>query len=239
MICRDQPMRRFRPFKGCRHASLSMRFTEPALFPQPYNPSAAGFVTDGRVRDYDGIVPVGLPVWCTGLTPGSPHMSGPGSVGFPIQIGGQQVETGDLIVADRDGVVVVPIEKIDNVVQKLEHIAELEKSLDQEVASGLKVPRWVEEYLASDKTVRKDRKNFARDPDGRSRSCQVLIISLRQSDRSRCPPQTGRCREQNRCTHPSFSGGLKPYSQGPCIFRELVETPLNEASDLFGYGSQS
>ena len=120
------------------------------------NNGAAGFVTDGPVRDYEGIVPVGLPVWCAGLTPASPHVSGPGSVGFPIQIGGQEIETGDIIVADRDGVVAVPFERIDEVIQKLAHISELEKSLDAEVAQGLKVPNWVEEYLASDKTVRKD-----------------------------------------------------------------------------------
>ncbi|MDQ2090667.1 RraA family protein [Marimonas arenosa] len=120
------------------------------------NNGAAGFVTDGPVRDYEGIVPVGLPVWCAGLTPASPHMSGPGSVGFPIQIGGQEIETGDMIVADRDGVVTVPFERIDEVIQKLAHISELETSLDAEVAQGLKVPNWVEEYLASDNTVRKD-----------------------------------------------------------------------------------
>jgi len=120
------------------------------------NCGAAGFVTDGPVRDYEGIVPVGLPVWCAGLTPASPHMSGPGSVGFPIQIGGQEIETGDMIVADRDGVVAVPFERIDEVIQKLEQISELERSLDAEVAQGLKVPNWVEQYLASERTVRKD-----------------------------------------------------------------------------------
>lgn len=120
------------------------------------NNDAAGFVTDGPVRDYEGIVPVGLPVWCVGLTPASPHMSGPGSVGFPIQVGGQEIETGDIIVADRDGVVVVPFERIDEMIQKLAHISELEKALDAEVAQGLKIPNWVEEYLASDKAVRKD-----------------------------------------------------------------------------------
>lgn len=120
------------------------------------NNGAAGFVTDGPVRDYDGIVPVGLPVWCTGLTPASPHMSGPGTVGFPIQIGGQEVETGDMIVADRDGVVVVPFERIDEVIDKLAHIAELEAALDAQVAKGLKVPRWVEEMLDSDRTAVRD-----------------------------------------------------------------------------------
>lgn len=120
------------------------------------NSGAAGFVTDGPVRDYNGIIPVGLPVWCAGLTPASPHMSGPGSVGFPVQIGGQEVETGDMIVADRDGVVVVPFEQLDEVVQKLERIQILEQDLDEKVAKGLKIPDWVEEYLASDKTVIKD-----------------------------------------------------------------------------------
>jgi 4-hydroxy-4-methyl-2-oxoglutarate aldolase len=120
------------------------------------NNGAAGFVTDGPVRDYDGIVPVGLPVWCVGLTPASPHMSGPGSVGFPVQIGGQEVETGDMIVADRDGVVVVPFERLDEVIQKLVIIAELEKALDAKVADGMKVPDWVEAYLDSDQTVIKD-----------------------------------------------------------------------------------
>lgn len=120
------------------------------------NNGAVGFVTDGPVRDYQGIVPVGLPVWCAGLTPASPHMSGPGSVGFPVQIGGQEVETGDMIVADQDGVVVVPFERLDEVIKSLERIGEVEASLDAEVAAGLKVPEWVEDYLASDKTVRKD-----------------------------------------------------------------------------------
>ncbi|MGI9354471.1 MAG: RraA family protein [Rhizobiaceae bacterium] len=120
------------------------------------NCGAAGFVTDGPVRDYDGIVPVGLPVWCSGLTPASPHMSGPGSVGFPVQIGGQEIETGDMIIGDRDGVVVVPFERLDEVIASLDRIIELEQKMDGEVAAGLKVPNWVEEYLASDKAVQRD-----------------------------------------------------------------------------------
>ncbi len=120
------------------------------------NNGTAGFVTDGPVRDYEGIIAVGLPVWCTGLTPATPHMSGPGSVGFPVQIGGQEVETGDMIVADQDGVVVVPFERLDEIIDRLGRIAELEKALDADVANGLQVPSWVEDILASDKTVRKD-----------------------------------------------------------------------------------
>lgn len=116
------------------------------------NCGATGFVTDGPVRDYAGIVEVGLPVWCTGLTPASPYSSGPGSVGFAIQIGDQEVETGDMIIADRDGVVVVPFERIDETLAGLERVREAEQELDARVADGLKIPDSVAELLGSDKT---------------------------------------------------------------------------------------
>ncbi len=114
------------------------------------NNGAAGFVTDGPMRDYDGVVSIGLPSWCTGLTPASPFAKGPGSVGQPIQIGGREVETGDMIVADRDGVVVVPYEKIDEVIAMLSQVIELEKDLDAEIAQGLIIPTAISELLEGD-----------------------------------------------------------------------------------------
>lgn len=115
------------------------------------NCGAAGFVTDGPVRDYAGIVEIGLPLWCTGLTPNTPFGNGPGKVGLPIQIGGRQVETGDMVVADRDGVVVVPFAKIDTVIAALAKVNELESALDAELRNGLKVPEAISELLASDR----------------------------------------------------------------------------------------
>lgn len=120
------------------------------------NCGAAGFVTDGPMRDYAGMVQVGLPVWCSGITPASPHMSGPGSVGYPIQIGAQEVETGDMIVADRDGVVVVPFERLDEVISNLESIRVSEQTQDAKVAAGMRMPEWVEELLESDRVVVRD-----------------------------------------------------------------------------------
>ena len=114
------------------------------------NCGAAGFVTDGPVRDYAGVVQVDLPVWCTGLNPGSPFSKGPGSVGFAIQIGGQEVETGDMIVADRDGVVVVPFEKLDAVIEMLTKVAELETALDADLTGGLNIPQAIVELMSSD-----------------------------------------------------------------------------------------
>ena len=116
------------------------------------NNGVTAFMTDGPVRDYAGIIDIGLPVWCTGLTPASPYMSGPGAVGFPVQVGGQQISTGDIIVADTDGVVVVPFKRINEVIEKLDNIKVLESDLDAKVANGLKIPRWVEDILDSDQS---------------------------------------------------------------------------------------
>lgn len=120
------------------------------------NCGAAGFVTDGPLRDYNGVVEVGMPVWCTGITPASPHMSGPGTVGFPIQIGAQEVETGDMIVADHDGVVVAPFERLDEVIGNLEQIRIAEQAQDRRVGDGMKVPDWVDQLLAGDQVVFKE-----------------------------------------------------------------------------------
>jgi len=114
------------------------------------NNGACAIVTDGPARDYAGIVEVGIPIWCTGLNPNTPFGKGPGKVGFPIQFGGQQIETGDLIVADFDGVVVVPFDRIEEVIRTLKTIVELETALDSEVRGGLKIPPAIEELLQSD-----------------------------------------------------------------------------------------
>jgi len=100
------------------------------------NKGCAGFVTDGPMRDFEGIVEAGLPGWCNGLNPASPYTNGPGWVGFPVQIGGQIVETGDMIVADRTGVVVVPFDMIDKVIKKVKRVKRLEKDLDKKVREG-------------------------------------------------------------------------------------------------------
>lgn len=114
------------------------------------NGGGAALVTDGPVRDYDGITAVGLPVWCTGLTPATPFTKGPGTIGLPVHVGGQRVATGDIVVADRDGVVVVPFDDIDRVAAQVAKIEEMETALDAKVAAGLTAPPWADELLAGD-----------------------------------------------------------------------------------------
>ena len=50
------------------------------------NRGVAGLVTDGAVRDTPGIIGVGLPVFCAGVSPNSPQRNGPGTAGLAISI---------------------------------------------------------------------------------------------------------------------------------------------------------
>jgi RraA family protein len=67
-----------------------------------------GIVLDGAVRDVEALAAMDIGVWACGATPSGPYKDGPGEIGHPIACGGQVVMPGDLIVADADGVVVVP-----------------------------------------------------------------------------------------------------------------------------------
>ncbi|MGB3554590.1 MAG: RraA family protein, partial [Jannaschia sp.] len=90
---------------------------------------------------------------CTGLTPGSPVARGPGTLGLPVLCGGQRVEQGDIIVADSDGVVVVPFEMIDAVAAAAERVAEAEHALDAQVADGLAEIGFIAEMLESEEEI--------------------------------------------------------------------------------------
>jgi 4-hydroxy-4-methyl-2-oxoglutarate aldolase len=102
------------------------------------NRGAAGFVTDGLVRDLDDLEAVGLPVYAMGVTPNSPQRRGPGTVGLPIVCGGVTVASGDVVVGDRDGVVVVPRARISATLESLEHVKASEAATLERVRAGLK-----------------------------------------------------------------------------------------------------
>ena len=104
------------------------------------NGGAVAFVTDGCVRDVPGIRGAGLPCFAVGVTPNSPAREGPGTVGFPIVVAGVAVAAGDILVGDQDGVVVVPFDRIDEVVGRLDKVRAAEAALDAKVKAGMRLP---------------------------------------------------------------------------------------------------
>lgn len=108
------------------------------------NCGAVAFVTDGCVRDIPGLREVGLPCFALGVTPNSPAREGPGTVGFPLVLAGAAIATGDILVGDQDGVVVVPFERIDEVLVRLDAVRTAEAELEAKVKAGLRLPPFLE-----------------------------------------------------------------------------------------------
>lgn len=75
-------------------------------------------VTDGLVRDSREIRQSGFAVWCRGVTPTASHKNGPTAVGGTVSIGGTMIRDGDLVIADDDGVVIWPRERIEDFLTK-------------------------------------------------------------------------------------------------------------------------
>lgn len=68
----------------------------------------AGVILDSGVRDVRELRRIGLPVWSQFISAAGTIKAGPGWVNVPIDVAGATVHPGDLVVADDDGVVVVP-----------------------------------------------------------------------------------------------------------------------------------
>jgi 4-hydroxy-4-methyl-2-oxoglutarate aldolase len=113
------------------------------------NAGIVALVTDGMVRDIDGLNAVGIPVFARGLSPNSPHKDGPGEIGLPITIGGAIVDAGDVIVGDQDGIVIVARAAAEAIAGEIDIVAAKEKTMDGWVRDGAKFPPWLESTLAA------------------------------------------------------------------------------------------
>ena len=97
-------------------------------------------VVDGPIRDIRRTLEIGFPVWAKGNIPtdsiGRTDLVG---VGSPIYCGGVNVKPGDIIFADRDGVVVIPVQDVDleEVVVQAEEIVAAERRSRQEIRNGM------------------------------------------------------------------------------------------------------
>lgn len=117
------------------------------------NRGLKGLVTDGLARDLAGILAVGLPLYCAGLTPNSPVRNGPGTVGQPVIVGGVAVSSGDIVIGDNDGIVIVPRAQISSVLERLAAVRAAEAALEAKVKAGLEVPDFVQAILNSDRVT--------------------------------------------------------------------------------------
>lgn len=97
----------------------------------------SGVVMDGAFRDIDGNEAIGFPIYARALTCGSSTKNSNGEINIPISCAGAYVKPGDIVVGDRNGVVVIPLECAEQVLavtekkkEKMDHIVdEIEESM--------------------------------------------------------------------------------------------------------------
>lgn len=101
----------------------------------------AALVTDGAVRDVDGVLGTGLPIWCNGVA-APPSVAGLTFVAWqePIGCGGVAVFPNDIIVIDQDGAVVIPAALLDKVLAEAPERERMEAWIMDEVAAGVPLP---------------------------------------------------------------------------------------------------
>lgn len=78
----------------------------------------AGLVIDGCVRDADDIEAMGFPVFSRGLCIKGTGNDSMGSLNEPIKIGNANIHPGDIVLGDRDGVVIIPLARVDEAIEK-------------------------------------------------------------------------------------------------------------------------
>ena len=117
-----------------------------------------GIIIDGCSRDLLACIELGLPVFSTGLTPRGPVKKDPGKVNVPIVCCGARVNPGDLVVADADGVAVVPRDQIEQVLTNAEEKQQYEIQRKKDISAYEKAfaggeplpnlaPQWVVDML--------------------------------------------------------------------------------------------
>lgn len=96
----------------------------------------AGVVIDGAARDIDSIIEMGFPCFTKNIASNAGEPKGHGSIGHEIVCGGVTVRTGDWVIGDASGVVVVPQENAVEVANRALDVLERENRLREEIKKG-------------------------------------------------------------------------------------------------------
>ena len=131
---------------GCIAVVDAMGVTDAGIFgdilcARMQKRGVGALVTDGVVRDLDGVLGTGLPVWCQG-TAAPASVAGLTFVNWqePIACGGVAVFPNDVVVVDTDGAVLIPADLLEVVVQAAIEQERLEGWIMSEVNKGAALP---------------------------------------------------------------------------------------------------
>lgn len=108
---------------------------------------AVAFVVDGAIRDADAFETHRFPCWARGVNLRGPYKEGPGSINVPVVVGGMQVNPGDIVLCDGDGVVAIPAMHAAEVAAKAQEKVDAEVATLKAIAAGTYSAPWVDEAI--------------------------------------------------------------------------------------------
>lgn len=118
------------------HGSRDTAFWGENMTISAQNRGVAGAVIDGACRDVVEIRRLKFPLFSKGVVPNVAAIAGYGEVNVRIQCAGQAVASGDIIVADENGVVVVPAASAGDVLVRTRRLLETEHVLQERLKAG-------------------------------------------------------------------------------------------------------
>ncbi len=106
-----------------------------------------GFVINGAIRDLDAFREINLPTFAAGVTHRGPFKDGPGEINVPISIDGMHISPGDIIIGDSDGVLAVPLDDAEWILEST--LVKQDKEVKQmaAISEGLNDRTWVDKAL--------------------------------------------------------------------------------------------
>jgi 4-hydroxy-4-methyl-2-oxoglutarate aldolase len=111
----------------------------------------AGLVIDGSVRDAATIIEMRFPTFSRGLSIKGTNKNQPGKVNVPITLGGVVVKPGDIVVGDRDGLVVVEEREVAEVIA----LSQAREDKENRIRAGLEAGKSTVELLGLSETLTK------------------------------------------------------------------------------------
>ncbi len=118
------------------HGSTNTAFWGENMTMSAMNKGVVGAIIDSCCRDVAEIRSLKFPVFSKGIVPNVASLSGYGHVNVAIQCAGVPVHPGDLIIADENGVVVVPKDDAENVLQKTMDLLQTEHLVQEKIKQG-------------------------------------------------------------------------------------------------------
>lgn len=105
----------------------------------------SGIVIDGAIRDVAEIRERDFPVYARAITHRGPYKDGPGEINVPISVGGMVVNPGDIVVGDQDGLVAIPAEDAERLIEKARAVLVAEQKVMEAIRQG----RWDRSFIDS------------------------------------------------------------------------------------------